>query len=65
MGRLDLVIEEGNIERAKARNIPVNASIPKEPKVYQLLSGYRQRFVRAATQVVGESSVRLIGSGPS
>ncbi|GJL69680.1 MAG: bifunctional metallophosphatase/5'-nucleotidase [Nitrospirales bacterium] len=64
VGRLDLTIEEGSVTQARSRNIPVTVAVPVDPKVQQLLSEYRQRFARHATQVLGEASVRLQGDRP-
>jgi 5'-nucleotidase / UDP-sugar diphosphatase len=64
VGRLDLTIEDGAVLHARSRNIPVTASVPIEPNVQQLLSEYRQRFGRHATQVLGHASVRLQGDRP-
>jgi 5'-nucleotidase / UDP-sugar diphosphatase len=64
VGRLDLTIEGGSVIHARARNIPVTASVPVEPKVQQLLDEYRQRFARQATQVLGQAATRLQGDRP-
>ncbi|HNP61248.1 MAG TPA: bifunctional UDP-sugar hydrolase/5'-nucleotidase [Nitrospirales bacterium] len=64
VGRLDLTIEEGSVIQARSHNIPVTVEVPVEPNVQQLLSEYRQRFARQATQILGEASVRLQGDRP-
>ncbi|GJL58058.1 MAG: 5'-nucleotidase [Nitrospirales bacterium] len=64
IGRLDLTIADGSVVQAHSYNIPVTAGVPVEPKVQQLLSDYRQRFARHATQVLGEALVRLQGDRP-
>lgn len=61
IGQLDLLINGGQLSWAKAKNIPVTASVMSDQTVYQLLQRYYQRFADQAHEVVGQSLVTLIG----
>ena len=64
VGRLNIRIEDGEILRAEAMNIPVSAETLKDQTVSQLLSDYRQRFSEEARQILGHASVGLQGERP-
>jgi 5'-nucleotidase / UDP-sugar diphosphatase len=60
LGRLDLTIDRG-IRSAEAVNIPVDASIPEEPKVAALVADYARRLETETNRVVGRTQVDLEG----
>lgn len=65
LGRLDLIAEFRSVMYARAENIPVTESIPLNAGVESVLDTYRQRFSEQASQVVGQTRVRLNGERPA
>jgi 5'-nucleotidase len=60
LGRLDLTIDRG-IRSAEAVNIPVDSSLPEEPKVAALVADYARRLEGETNRVMGRTQVDLEG----
>jgi 2',3'-cyclic-nucleotide 2'-phosphodiesterase (5'-nucleotidase family) len=60
LGRLDLVIDK-TIRSAEAENILIDANLPEEPKVAELVKYYNQRLETETQRVVGKAAVDLQG----
>ncbi|MDR4494774.1 MAG: bifunctional UDP-sugar hydrolase/5'-nucleotidase [Nitrospirales bacterium] len=65
LGRLDLTSEFRTVTHAHAENIPVTESIPVHAGVQSVLDTFRERFSEQASEVVGQTRVRLNGERPS
>jgi 2',3'-cyclic-nucleotide 2'-phosphodiesterase (5'-nucleotidase family) len=60
LGRLDLVVDKKPLA-AEARNLPVEPALPEQPKVAALTGDYARRLETAASHVLGQARVDLIG----
>lgn len=60
LGRLDLTVDRG-IRSAEAVNIPIDASLPEEPKVAALVADYARRLEGETNRVMGRTQVDLEG----
>ncbi len=63
LGRLDLVYDKG-LRAAEARNLPVDSTLPEQPKVAALVQNYARRLDAAANHVLGQALVDLEGDAP-
>jgi 5'-nucleotidase/UDP-sugar diphosphatase len=62
LGRLDLVVENGKILKAKAENIPINSRILKpDEEVARLLKIYSDQLNQDLKTVIGKTQVELNG----
>jgi 5'-nucleotidase/UDP-sugar diphosphatase len=64
LGRLDLVYDK-RLSAAEARNLPVDSSLPDEPKVAALVKDYARRLDAAGNRVLGQALVDLEGESPA
>ncbi len=60
LGRLDLTFDK-KLSAAEARNLPIDPSLAEQPKVAGLVKDYTQRLDAAASHVLGQALVDLIG----
>jgi 5'-nucleotidase len=60
LGRLDLVYDKG-LRAAEARNLPVDSSLPEQPKVAALVGSYARRLATETNQILGQALVDLEG----
>lgn len=60
LGRLDIVYDKGS-RAAEARNLPVEAALPEQPKAVVLVSDYARRLDAATHRVLGQARVDLEG----
>lgn len=64
LGRLDLLIDEGQVMWARAQNMPVDSIVKPTRIVQELLAQYRQRFKDYTQTVVGRALLELRGESP-
>jgi 2',3'-cyclic-nucleotide 2'-phosphodiesterase (5'-nucleotidase family) len=62
LGRLDLTLEGGRVASATARLIPLDASLPEDPRVARLVGGYAKRLDARVGEKIGRSRVLLDGT---
>ena len=61
LGRLDLVIDNGEVCSHEYRLIPMDATAPQAPEVAAVVADYQGRLDDAIKRVVGETTVPLNG----
>lgn len=61
VGRLDLVVADGRVRRATARNLPVTSQVTPNPEVAALVKDYEGRLQARFAEVIGRSAVFLDG----
>jgi len=61
VGRLDLDVEDGRVRSYEYRLIPMDASVPEEPRVAAIVAGYAGQLDDAMKKVVGHTTVFLDG----
>jgi len=60
IGRLDLALDK-KPRAAEARNLAIEPALPEQPKVAALVQNYARRLDAAASHVLGQALVDLIG----
>jgi 2',3'-cyclic-nucleotide 2'-phosphodiesterase (5'-nucleotidase family) len=59
LGRLDLVIDDGEVISHQYGLIPMDASVPEDPQVAAVIAQYSRQLDEAIKRVVGETEVPL------